>query len=443
MPSLGYRCGYTRSHEATSQNLTTAENRKCANVPEAPGTNPITLLSSLLRLVKHVDFAKAAMLESVEDAAKIPWLTPRRKVATVDRKAENVTSTTRWRQRARSLQVAAGIAALWLSLAATAQVQSTKDDTEIARVGDIVVTLGDLDDAWRRNDAASRTRLLQQLYETRRRALDIVIGEHLIEREASARGVTRKELLAEELPSRVRLVTDAEVELIYERNQNAFQGRTFDQMRPEIRAALEQQGPEQALHQFMRELRDRAIDVAVMLDPPRQGIEILPEDPSRGPEDAAVVMVEFSDFQCPYCQRVTNTLADLMERYDGQIRFVYKDYPLPSHPEAFKAAEAGNCAHEQGKFWEFHDKLFASQGSLDVGSLKMYAGELELDSDSFSHCLDDGRYSERVQQDLRIGQQYGVSSTPTVFINGRAVTGAVSIETFDTIIQEELASFGP
>ena len=356
-------------------------------------------------------------------------------------KVGGLTSPTTWRHCTGSAAVAAGIAVACLSIAAAACAQGAddSDDTEVARVGDIVVTIGELDDAWHRNDAGSRMQLLQELYDTRRRALDIVIGEHLIEREARAQGMTREELLSAELPSRTRPVTDAEIDRIYELNKNAFGDRTLEQIRPEIRSAIEQQRPNQAMHEFMRELRDQAEDVSVTLDPPRQEIEVLPDDPARGPEDAPIVMVEFSDFQCPYCQRATVALDLLMERYDGQIRFVYKDYPLPSHTEAFKAAEAGNCAHEQGMFWEFHDKLFAAQDSLDMESLQLYAAELGLDHDQFAACLNDDRYADRVEQDLKIGRQYGVSSTPTVFINGRTVTGAVPVEMLETIIEEELA----
>ena len=355
-----------------------------------------------------------------------------------------MTSRPAWRRSAGNVAAAAGIAVACLSVAATACAQDGNDgdDAEVARVGEIVVTLDELDDAWHRNDAASRMRLLQELYETRRRALDIVIGEHLIEREAGERGMTREELLEAELPSRTRAVTDAEIDLIYERNKNAFSDRTLEQMRPEIRAAIEQQRPNQALHEFMRELRDQADDVSVTLDPPRQEIEVLVDDPSRGPEDAPIVIVEFSDFQCPYCRRATAALEELMERYDGQIRFVYKDYPLPSHTEAFKAAEAGNCAHEQGMFWEFHDRLFGAQDSLDVESLQAYAGELGLDGNQFAACLAEDRFADRVEHDLEVGRQYGVSSTPTVFINGRTVTGAVPLDIFEAIVEEELAFAG-
>ena len=328
-------------------------------------------------------------------------------------------------------------------LTGAAPLAGAQDDGDVvARVGDIDVALEDLDAAWDTADAAERIRLLLQLYDTRRRVLDTVVGEHLIEREAHARGVTREELLAAELPSRTLPVSDDEIELIYERNKDRFEGQSLEDMQPMLRTAIEQQRPTQALNQFMKDLQVAADDVVILLDPPRQRIETLAEDPSRGPGSAPVVIVEFSDFQCPFCQRATDTLTELFERYDGQLRLVYKDFPLPRHPFAFKAAEAGNCAHEQGKFWEFHDRLFASQDALDVASLKTYASELGLNPDAFGTCLDEGRQANSVDRDLSIGRSYGASSTPTLFINGRPVFGAAPFETFDDIIREELATAG-
>ena len=338
----------------------------------------------------------------------------------------------------RRMVVVAMVAAPMLGPAADVAYGQAGATAEVARLGDIVVTLGEVDAAWNRNDAGSRLRMLQQLYDARRRVLDFVIGNHLIEREATARGVSRDELLAEELPPRTLPITDEEVELVYERNLEALGDRTLDDLRLEIEAAIERQRPAQALQQFMAELSREADDIVLSLDPPRQRVEVMPDDPSRGPINAPIVLVEFSDFQCPFCQRATGTLDELFDRYGDQIRFVYKDYPLPSHPQAFKAAEAGNCAHEQGMFWEFHDKMFVSQDALDVPSLNTYATELGLDTAAFSTCLDEGRYTQQVQRDLQIGQQYGVSSTPTVFINGRPVMGAAPLDSFDQIIREEL-----
>lgn len=325
-----------------------------------------------------------------------------------------------------------------LCLAAPVMAQQ-QDDAVVARIGGDAVTFAELEDAWRRNDASSRLRMLQDLYDTRRQALDVLVGERLVEREAAARGMTREELLAVELPERMIEVTDAEIE-IYERNRDRFPGRTLEQMRPEIRAAINQQRPMQALHAYMNELRTAADDVAVTLDPPRHVVEALPEDPVRGPDTAEIELIEFSDFDCPYCKRAADTVERLMEDFAGRIRFVYKDYPLPSHPDAFKAAEAGNCAHEQGRFWELHDTMFASQGALGVEALKGYAADLGLDADAFNECLDSGRHAATVDRDLRIGMRYGVSSTPTLFLNGRAVLGAAPYTTFVEIVREELAA---
>ena len=316
--------------------------------------------------------------------------------------------------------------------------QGQAQDEVVARIGDTALTFGDVDEAWHREDPRGRLQALQDLYEERLRVLDSVVGDLLIDREAEARGVSREELLAEELPPRTTEVTEDEIERIYERNRDRFGGRTFEDMRPEIRQILEQQRPAMALFEYMDELREVSDDVSIMLDPPRQQIEVDASDRSRGPADAPVVIVEFSDFECPYCGRATATLAALMDRYPERIRFVYKDFPLPNHPNAFKAAEAGHCAHEQGMFWELHDRMFGMQDALDVESLKAYADDLGLDADEFNACLDDGRHAPSVDREMAAGRGYGTTSTPTLFINGRAVFGALPLDVFDRIVREEL-----
>ena len=316
------------------------------------------------------------------------------------------------------------------------------DDDVVARIGDIDVTFGELETAWRQNDAASRLRMLQDLYETRRRALDILVGDRLIDREAQARGMTRNELLIAELPSRTLEVTEEEIQLIWERNRDRFPDQTLESLRPEIVAAIEQQRPMQALHAYTNELREAAGDIEVLLAAPRQTIDILPDDPVRGPAVAPIEIVEFSDFDCPFCQRATETVDRLLEDFAGQIRFVYKDYPLPTHPNAFKAAEAGNCAHEQDRFWELHDTMFANQGALSVDELHTHAETIGLDTEAFAECLDSGRHVASVERDMAIGNGYGVASTPTLFVNGRSVIGAAPYETFAEIIREELAAAG-
>jgi protein-disulfide isomerase len=164
------------------------------------------------------------------------------------------------------------------------------------------------------------------------------------------------------------------------------------------------------------------------------------DDPAFGPNDAAVTIVEFSDFECPFCGRFrVETFDALIEQYDGQIRFVYRDFPLSSiHPNAQKAAEAAECADEQGQFWEMHDLIFANQTNMGVSALSGFATELELDEEAFDECLNSGQYTEEVLADFQEGQAYGVTGTPTFFINGVRLVGAQPLSAFQAIIDQEL-----
>jgi protein-disulfide isomerase len=162
--------------------------------------------------------------------------------------------------------------------------------------------------------------------------------------------------------------------------------------------------------------------------------------PSRGPKDAKVTMVEFTDYQCPFCKRYFDeTYEDLLKTYDGKIRYVVRNFPITSsHPQAAKAAEAAECAHDQDKFWEYHDRLFAQQERLDVESLKRLASDLGLDRGAFDTCLDGGEKTKLVEKDLEEGRRYGVRGTPTFFINGDFVAGAKPLIEFRSLIEPKL-----
>lgn len=166
-------------------------------------------------------------------------------------------------------------------------------------------------------------------------------------------------------------------------------------------------------------------------------------DPFLGPEDAPVTIVEFSDFQCPYCKRFRDQTFDaLIEQYGDQIRIVYRDFPLSQlHPDAQKAAEAAECANEQGKFWEMHDMIYANQQlGIGVDALTGFADQLQLDTDEFAECVESGKYAEEVAADMADGNAYGVSGTPTFFINGYRLVGAQPLEAFTALIDQELGS---
>jgi protein-disulfide isomerase len=312
-----------------------------------------------------------------------------------------------------------------------------------ARVGDRTITMDDVDERWRRTEPAQRAQAIQQLYEGRRGALEAIVAEILIDQAAKAKGLDPDKFTEAELARRVQPVTEGQVVAFYQENQAQMQGRALAAMSPAIRRYLEEQQRDAAYRALVNELRASGPRIEMVLDAPRYDVEIAPDDPALGRADAPVTLIEFSDFQCPFCLRVMPTLKRLREAYGDRVRIVWKDFPLTSiHPQAFRAAEAGQCAREQGKFWEYHDRLFANQQALEPEFLKKYAAEVGLDTTTFNSCLDTAKYAERVQAQMGIGNALGVSSTPAVFINGRLVSGAHPYETFTAVIDEELARAG-
>ena len=165
------------------------------------------------------------------------------------------------------------------------------------------------------------------------------------------------------------------------------------------------------------------------------------DDPMIGPEDAPITIVEFSDYECPSCQRWhTEVFERLLEAYPDEVRLVYRDFPLTSiHPNATPAAIAANCAREQDVFWDYHDKLFGMELGLNTEAYQEYASQLDIDTEEFTECLDSGRYDEEVQADFDFAANLGVRSTPTFFVNGIAVVGAQPFEVFEQVIEQELA----
>ncbi len=267
------------------------------------------------------------------------------------------------------------------------------------------------------------------------------VRRRLLDAEASQRGTTTEEMLQAEVNSGIQ-VTAAEVNAWHEANQGRLQGRPLDALRPAIEQFLFEQEQEAGIVAFTAELAaDR--DVAMTLEPVRANIET-EGYPALGPGDAPITLVEFSDFECPFCGRFMPTVEQVKEVYAGQVRLVYRQFPLREiHPNAQKAAEASLCAEEQGKFWELHDLMFAEQDALTVEELKGKAERLGMDNEAFAACLDSGRYVDSVQADVRAGQRLGVDGTPALFVNGRPVPGgAVPFEAIAKVIDEELDRAG-
>ena len=211
------------------------------------------------------------------------------------------------------------------------------------------------------------------------------------------------------------------------------------------------------LKDAMAKLELRVMQNQLPSQEPRQPVKISSgDDPVRGSSDAPITIIEFSDFQCPFCARFhAETLPLLLENYidTGKVKFIYRDYPIQgSHPNAVPAAVAAECADEQGKYWEFHDKLFESQSQWNrietidaVSVFSQYASEMELNMEQFDTCLTTGKYIDEVREDLNDGQSYGVSGTPGFFIGNDELgfvelKGAQPFENFQKIIDAQLNS---
>jgi len=341
-------------------------------------------------------------------------------------------------RRARGAWIATGL----LCLAAPVVAQQPGDVA--AKMGDRTFTVKELDDAWKTADAKSKADAEQAVYDGRKDALDRLVAEILVEQAAKTRGVDADAYMDEEVAKRTKPVTDADVSTFYKANTQQMQGRPLEEVASTIRSFLQDQQEDAAHTAIIADLRKAAAPVQVRLDPPRVPVVIAPHDPVRGPATAVVTLVEFSDYQCPFCSRVTPTLKRLRETYGDRLRIVWKDYPLYDiHPQAQKAAEAAWCAGEQGKYWEFHDRLFANQATLAVEALKQHATAVGLEPMGFAACLDSGRHADRVKAGAREGNDLGVDSTPTAFINGRRLTGAHPYEMFAEIIDDELSRLTP
>jgi len=177
-----------------------------------------------------------------------------------------------------------------------------------------------------------------------------------------------------------------------------------------------------------------------MLTPPRANVS-MKDTPLRGPVDAAVTIVEYADYECPYCQQSQPILDKIEKDFKGKIAFAYKDTPLPMHAHAQKAAEAALCAMDQGKYWEVHDMLYSTR-QLDVAKLKEDARTLKLDVAAFDKCLDSGAKASIISANISEGQGYQLQGTPSFFVNGRFFSGGMSYDQFKAVIEEEIATAG-
>jgi protein-disulfide isomerase len=332
--------------------------------------------------------------------------------------------------------LAAAAAGCKSSKANVAPSPSLSADTVVAEVGGERITIADVDHRLVERMAQDR------VFEMRQRVLDDLVSERLLAQEARRRGVTPDELARAEVDAKVAPVAEKDVADAFNRSGLAGRGAKLDEYRGRIQQSLLEQRKTERRAAFTDELKGKAA-VKVSLKEPRAQITIPADAPMLGPAAAPVTMVEFLDYQCPYCHRVQGIVDFVLQRYPGKVRFVHRDFPLDSiHPDAMNAARAARCAGEQGKFWEYHRRLLTEPGAQDAANLRLKATAEGLNEARFSTCMASGKHDGAIEQAAAQGRALNVTGTPTFFINGRRMVGVRSPEEFAKVIEEELKPVG-
>jgi protein-disulfide isomerase len=328
------------------------------------------------------------------------------------------------------------LAVLTAATLACAQAATGTEDPVVAQVGDEVITESELETM----AGTSLVSLRQQIYDTKVAKLEDEIYQRLLKKAAAAEGVSETDYVRTHVDEAVGEPDPVEVVTLM--SQYRAQLAEDDlQARNQVVQALKQRDRQRLAEELRGKLFADA-DVRILLQPPRVEFTVAEGTPSRGPVDAPVVLVEYTDFQCPFCTRVQPTINELLKRYDGKLRHVFKNLPLPMHAEAPLAGAAALCAQDQGKFWELHGWLFENQRTLSRTSIVTKAGTLGMDKEAFEKCINDGTYQGRVRAEMVEANSYGITGTPGFLINGRVLTGAQPIEAFVEIIEDELARQG-
>ena len=303
----------------------------------------------------------------------------------------------------------------------------------LATVGDRRITSGDIEDSLR----PLIFNVQEQVYNLRRNEVELKINDILLNAEAQKRNTTTRALLDAELTAKVSPVTDADAQKFFDENKDRING-DFAQLKPQIIKFMQEREYTRRETAFAGQLR-RSAAVNIFLTPPESPVYAIATDdqPSKGNNAAAVTIVEFTDFQCPSCRNAHPVIERLLTEYAGRLKVVVRDFPLPNHAHAFKAAEAAEAAREQGKYWEYIAILFENQTALEVDKLKAYATQVGLDRQKFDAALDSGRFSDAVRRDLSEATRLGVNATPTFFVNGRKASD-ISYESLKASIEAAL-----
>lgn len=280
----------------------------------------------------------------------------------------------------------------------------------------------------------------QQEYQIKSEAIRELAFRRQQERAAASAGISVEELMRREVTEKVTAPSEEEIAQIVQQYRSRLPADEA-QAKTVVRQGLAQQRLQQREVAFREELL-AGVELRILLEPPRAAVPLGEHEPARGPARAPVTLVEFSDFQCPYCARSQSVLQQIHAAYGDKVRFVFKHLPLEMHKDARRAAEASLCAADQAKFWEFHDWMFANMNQLSEPQLVAQATALGLDVERFTRCLTSGEKAEAVNADMMAARELGITGTPAFVVNGRMVMGAQPFEAFKEVIDDELARAG-
>src|SRR3989338_370812 len=282
--------------------------------------------------------------------------------------------------------------------------------------------------------------LQKNIYSLKKRKLDEMIGNIVLEKEAARKKISVQDLLEKEVQRNIKKVSDKDIDKFYNKQKEYLKG-TKEQYSERIKSFLQNERYNEALQKYLDRLKNQARAKVYLDKPERPRIALnLTPAPLYGKENAKVKIVEFSDFECPFCSGLVKTLDKVLKKYGHTVNLTFKAFPLSRHPNAPLAHQASLCAHDQEKFWPYHDKLFENQQALDRTNLEKHAESLKLDMTKFKQCLDSGEKFAKVQKEMLEAQEAGVRSTPTLFVNGKILVGNLPQEAIEEVINEELAA---
>lgn len=322
--------------------------------------------------------------------------------------------------------IAAGV------LVASASMLSLAASPAAIKAGEWQVTIEELDSS-----------LGQKLYELDKKRYDLRLGQaqsrlnqYLLESESKAAGVDLSTLVKTALENNREEVTDADVKAFMAVNVGRIpEGVTEEQ----VRGYMEDQQRKLALAEYVASLQEKYGAEVLLEEPVAPRVEIKGSGKlSKGAADARVTIVEFSDFECPYCAKVQGTLDAVLKAYPDDVRLVYRHFPLSFHKNARAASEATLCAEDQGKFWPMHDEIFEDQKNMSVDDLKRHAKTIKLDVEKFTACLEARTHNDYVEADIEEANRIGITATPTFYINGRKLEGGYDVASFRKMIEKEL-----